>query len=82
LKGTGSFPTELLLYVENGELAGELAESMERASAELQQRAENNLQLLGTVGFICMLLFVGLLLGVTIIMMYKNLYLDRFNEFM
>ena len=61
LRETGAFPQDLLIYVDNGETAGELAESMDRASHELQQRAEMNLKAIGTIGFVCMILFVALL---------------------
>ena len=79
---TGAFPADFLIYVENGETAGELAETMDRASIEHQQRAELNMKIIGTVGFILMLLFVFLVLGTTIIMMYQRLYIDQINQFL
>ena len=81
-KKTGAFPIDFLLYVENGETAGELAETMDRASNEHQQRAEQNMKIIGTVGFILMLLFVFLILGTTIVMMYQRLYIDQINQFL
>jgi len=58
-KSTGAFPEDLLIYIDNGETAGELAESMDRASLDYQERADLNLKLLGTVGFVAAILIVG-----------------------
>ncbi len=76
LKRTEAFPDDLLIYVDNGETAGELAESMDRASREFQERADNNLKLIGTIGFVCMLIFVGLVvlfIAVFAMQQYVNL---------
>ena len=67
LKSTNAFPDDLLIYVDNGETAGELAESMERASHDYQARADLNLKLIGTIGFVAMLLFTGLVVGFIVI---------------
>lgn len=77
---TDSFPEEFLIYVENGESAGMLAESMDRASKDLQTRAENNLKLLGTIGFVCVFITVALIIGTVVIMMAKKFYLDPIND--
>ena len=79
-RGTNAFPEDFLIYMENGEMAGELAESMDRASKELQTRAENNLKLLGTIGFVLTFLFVAGVIAVTVIMMYKTMVIDRYND--
>lgn len=60
LAATKAFPEDLLIYVENGETAGELAEAMDRASQEFQERADINLKILGTIGFVMMVGFVAL----------------------
>lgn len=76
LKSTGVFPEDLLTYVDNGETAGELAEAMHRASELYQARADMNLKLIGTIGFVLMLLFVGavvLFIAVTVVGAYTNL---------
>ena len=77
---TAAFPEEFLIYVENGETAGELAESMDRASADLQARAESNLKLIGTIGFVCTFLFVAAVIGTVVITMAKKFYIDPINE--
>lgn len=80
LGATGAFPTEFLTYVENGEVAGELAETMDRASRDLQTQAENNLKILGTIGFVLTLLFVAAVIGTIVITMAQKLYLDPIND--
>ncbi len=69
-----SFPDDVLIYIDNGEISGELAESMDRCSRELQERAELNLKSIGTIGFILMMLFVaGLVLFVVVFAMSQYL---------
>ena len=81
LKATKAFPDNLLIYVENGETAGELAESMDRASAELQAKAEINLKLIGTIGFVLMILFAaGLVLFIAVFAMQQ--YINMLNSLM
>jgi type IV pilus assembly protein PilC len=67
LKTTDVFPEDLLIYVDNGETAGELAEAMDRASQDYQARADLNLKYLGTLGFVLTLLFVGLVVLVIVV---------------
>ena len=77
---TEAFPDDFLIYVENGETAGELAESMERASIDLQNRAEANLKLIGTIGFVCTFVLVAAVIGTVVITMAQKLYIDPINE--
>jgi type II secretory pathway component PulF len=77
---TDAFPVDFLIYMENGELAGELAESMDRASRDLQTTAENNLKILGTVGFVCTFLLVAAVIGTVVITMVQKFYLDPIND--
>lgn len=81
LNETGAFPPDFLLYVENGETAGQLAETMDRVAREMRERAENNLKLISTIGFVLALLLVATLIGFTVITLYQRLYLDRFQGF-
>ena len=53
---TNAFPDELLMQIENGETAGQLAESMAIASEELQRKAEANLYVIGKLGMVLMML--------------------------
>lgn len=78
-RATGAFPEDLLIAIDNGEVAGELAESMDRMSREYQERADMNLKLIGTVGFVLMLLFVGavvLMVAITAVGAYTNMLND------
>lgn len=79
---TNAFPDELLTYVRNGERAGKLAETMNHASKELQERAENNLQIISKIGFVLMMGFVSIVIGVAIILMYQKLYIEPLQQFM
>jgi len=81
LNETGAFPPDFLLYVENGETAGQLAETMDRTAREMRERAENNLKLISTIGFVMALLLVATLIGFTVITLYQRLYIDRLQEF-
>lgn len=75
-KATQAFPEDLLIYIDNGEITGELAETMDRASEEFQNRADLNLKILGTIGFALMIGFVALLvLGVVVFAMQQYLEL-------
>ena len=56
---TNAFPDEMLMQIENGETSGQLSESMAIASEDYQRRAESNLQMLGKVGMVLMMLFVA-----------------------
>jgi len=69
-QSTGSIPEDVLIYIDNGETAGRLSETMIRCSEELQQRAERNLKAIGTIGFILMLLMAaGLVLAIVVFVM-------------
>lgn len=76
LQNTRAFPDDFLIYVENGEISGELAETMDRASRDLQQRTEANMKLIGTIGFVMMMVFVGMAIAATIITLFIKLYYE------
>lgn len=80
MSSTNAFPEELLMYVDNGEVAGQLAESMGRASVEFQDNAERNMQMIGKIGFVLTILFVGVLIGGTVIWLYKTLVIDQYKQ--
>ncbi len=64
---TNSFPEELITFIETGEIAGELPESLNRASAELQAKAEINLKKISVIGFFLTMMLVGTLVLVILI---------------
>ena len=53
---------------------------MHRVSLDLQERAEANLQIISKIGFVLMMGFVGIVLGVTIILLYKRLVIDQYSK--
>jgi type IV pilus assembly protein PilC len=77
---TDAFPQEFLDYVDVGETAGELSETMDRASRDYQQRAEDNMKVLGTIGFVLMFGFVAIVIGSAVILLAKKLYIDPINN--
>ncbi len=79
-KTTESFPQDFLDYVDVGETAGELAETMDRASHDYQQKAEVNMKILGTIGFVIMFGFVAIIIGGSVILLAKKLYIDPINN--
>ena len=65
-----------MIQIDNGETAGQLAESMALISEDYQKRAEANLEAIGKIGFILMMLFVGGLVAFILIFaisQYANL---------
>ena len=74
------FPDEFLTFVQNGEISGELPETMQRLSNMYQERAENGLKVLGTLGFVATLLFIGMILIVAIIFLFNKLILETYSS--
>lgn len=79
-RATDAFPEELITWIENGETAGKLAETMNQASLTLQEKAETNLQILSKIGFVLMMGFVGIVLAAAIILLYKKLVIDQYKR--
>lgn len=77
---TEAFPQDFLDYVDVGETAGELAETMDRASNDYQAKAEINMKILGTIGFVLMFGFVAIVIGGSVILLAKKLYIDPINN--
>jgi type II secretory pathway component PulF len=80
MRKTKAFPDDFLIYVENGEIAGELAESMDRASKDLQQRTETNMKLIGTIGFVVMMICVGVIIVAAIMSLFLKLYYEPMQD--
>ena len=79
-KATEAFPQEFLDAIDVGETAGELAETMDRASSDLQTKAENNMKVLGTIGFAITFGFVAIVIGGAVVLMYKRMWIDQIND--
>ena len=80
-KTTDAFPQDYLDYIDVGETAGELAETMDRASRDLQTKADQNMQILGKIGFALTFAFVAVVIGGTVIVMYKRMVIDPVMNF-
>ena len=80
-KATDAFPQDYLDYIDVGETAGELAETMDRASRDLQAKADQNMQVLGKIGFALTFAFVAVVIGGTVIVMYKRMVIDPVMNF-
>ena len=78
---TDTFPSEFLDYVDTGEMTGELAETMDRVSENLRERAELNLNLIGKIGFFLVFALVAVMIGAVIIMLYTQ-YLNTITNIM
>ena len=81
-KATDAFPQDYLDYIDVGETAGELAETMDRASRDLQAKADQNMQILSKIGFALTFAFVAVVIGGTVIVMYQRMYLDTLKKFL
>ena len=53
---------------------------MDRASNDYQQKAEVSMKILGTIGFVLMFGFVAIVIGGSVILLYKKLYIDGINN--
>lgn len=77
---TDAFPPDFITWIDNGETAGKLAETMHQASLTLQEKAETNLQIISKIGFVLMMGFVAVVLGFAIIMLFQKLYIEPINN--
>ncbi len=81
LKATGVLPGELLDSIEVGEKSGRLVETMERQSAEYQERAGAAISILAQTVGILIWLFVG---GVILMLIFRifSFYVGQINSFL
>lgn len=80
LAATKIFPKDFLMYVSNGELAGELAETMDRVSKDLQEQAEHNLKTITTIGFVVTFLFTAVVIGTAVIILFQKVYIEQIQN--
>lgn len=74
------FPEEFLTYIHTGEVAGQFAETMERASNNLQATAEQNLKAISSIGFVMVIVFVGILMGFAIITTWTKIFNETYRQ--
>lgn len=81
LRETGVFPDDLITYVENGELTGELPETMNRLAVQYNAEAEANLNMISRIMFFIVFGIVAVLIAVLIISIYAR-YIGTMQSFM
>ncbi len=80
IRETKEFPEEVVMFIENGETAGEIPEMMGHLSKTMEERAENNLRALAMVGFVLTFLFVAFIIIVAIFYLVINFILGPIQE--
>ncbi len=81
LKRTGRFPADMMDLVGNGEISGELPESLERLSVDYQERVESGLKVLSTLCFVACFLLVAIIMIIAIIFLFTKLVLGPYRDF-
>ena len=81
LRDTGAFPEDFIMRVENGEMTGNLPESMNRVAEEYTAEAEHNLSIIAKVLFFVIFGFIALFIGLLVIRLY-GMYLSNMRDFM
>ena len=81
LRATDAFPEDFLIQLENGELTGNIPESMTRLAEEYTTQAEHNLGIITKVLFFLVFGFVAVVIGFLIVRLY-SMYLSGIQELM
>lgn len=80
LRKTEAFPDDLIDVLETGELTGTITESLERLSDDYQERSANLFRTLTVVGGFLVMGMVGVAIAAAVIMLYKRLIIDQYNQ--
>ncbi|HAN98155.1 MAG TPA: hypothetical protein DCQ98_12315 [Planctomycetaceae bacterium] len=80
LARTAAFPDDFVDAVEAGELSGTVTETLERLSDDYRSRAENLFKFVTVVGGFIVMAIVGLVIAAAIILLYKRLIIDQYQE--
>lgn len=80
LRETEAFPEDFLMHVENGELTGNLPESMNRLAHEYTEQAEHNLSIIAKVLFFIVFGMIAIFIGVLIVRLY-GMYISNIQSF-
>ncbi|HMO14392.1 MAG TPA: type II secretion system F family protein [Pirellulaceae bacterium] len=80
LTETSRFSSEFLMYVENGELTGEIPETMQRTADEYLDRVNTGFLILAKMLFFLCFAIVGFIICIAIILLFKAVILDPRNE--
>lgn len=82
LRETEAFPEDFLMHVDNGEITGNLPESMNRVAEEYTAEAERNLSIIAKVVFFIVFGIIAVIIGTLVITLYQRMYMGTINEFM
>jgi type IV pilus assembly protein PilC len=80
LRKTEVFPTDFMTYLENGEIAGEIPESMERLAETYSDEASRNLTIISRVLFAIIFTVIALMIAGVVIALFMR-YLNMLNSF-
>lgn len=80
LRDTSAFPEDLLTYVENGEITGEMPETMNRLAEQYNAEAEKNLNLISRIMFFVVFSIIAVLIGALVISLYSR-YIGTIMEY-
>ena len=80
LRDTREFPADVVMYVQNGENAGEIPEMMNHLSKQCQDKAEGGLRTLAMIGFVLTFLFVAALITAAIFFLFIKFILGPIND--
>lgn len=80
LAGTGVFPNDFVVTLENGELTGQVTESMNRLSSEYRAKAEHLFRAISILGGVLVMMLVGAVIITMIFVLFTKLYLAPLNE--
>ncbi len=81
LRMTGAFPDDFLMYMDNGEMTGEIPESMTRLAEQYTAEAEKNLNLISRIMFFVIFSCIAVMIGGLIVMLYAR-YIGTIQSFM
>ena len=81
LRETGAFPEDFIMHVENGELTGNLPESLRRVADEYTAEAERNLSLIAKVMFFVIFGMIAVIIGIVIVSLYYKFMIAPLREF-
>ena len=80
LETTNSFNEEFLMLLENGEITGQIPESMEKVARQYREEILARMKIIAVAMFFIVLGMVAIAIIVCIITLVKKLYLDMINE--
>jgi len=79
LEQTSAFPSDFLMTLENGEISGQLTESMDRLSNEYRKKSEVMMQLLAVVGGFVAMGMVAAVIIVAIFYMFFSFVMPAYQ---